>query len=176
MTLWLYRKILEHTGRETLLSICFHQQAAAFSRVTYRTTITSTITWLNLTSIWWGRRGETHVTFNFNKKSWNYCQRKQEEEEDHVFWKEDQERQDRNIPNNGKSLGTPWMPCHIKSHMALQWKRKLRRISRLTSAADWAWERKLRQPFQVIQSKAKIVALTFKGISSGGGVKDLFSN
>lgn len=34
MTLWLYRKFFEHTGGETLLSISFHQQAAAFSGVT----------------------------------------------------------------------------------------------------------------------------------------------
>lgn len=34
ITLWLHRKILEHTGGETLLSISFHRHAAAFSRVT----------------------------------------------------------------------------------------------------------------------------------------------
>lgn len=96
MTFWLHRKILEHTGGETrLLPISFHWQAAAFSWVTelhngcnfHNNLIKSDTHMMGV-----GRRKEPMCPSISIREVETYCQGKQEEDQDHVVWKEDQER------------------------------------------------------------------------------------
>lgn len=52
-------------------------------------------------------RNSCALQFQYEKLNILHCQGKQEDDQDHVVWKEDQERKSKNIPNNSKSLGIP---------------------------------------------------------------------
>lgn len=93
MTLWLQRKILEHTG-ETLLYPLVSIDKQQLSQANELQNVNSTITWLNLTGTWEGEKG-AHVTFSFNKKSWNVLSEKESKMMMKIMWFEKKIKNDR---------------------------------------------------------------------------------